>query len=52
MAQFNHFDFDDWPSGRFVTPTLVGTRPAGGVAGAWATFQVLGVDATRTSPAN
>jgi glutamate/tyrosine decarboxylase-like PLP-dependent enzyme len=44
MAQFNHFDFDHWPSGRFVTPTLVGTRPAGGVAGAWATFQVLGVD--------
>ena len=44
LAQFNHFDFDNWPSGRFVTPTIVGTRPAGGVAGAWATFQYLGVE--------
>ena len=38
-AQHHHFDFNEWPNGRFVTGTLVGTRPAGGVAGAWATFQ-------------
>ena len=43
-AQHHHFDFDAWPNGRFVTGTLVGTRPAGGVAGAWATFQYLGVE--------
>jgi len=42
-AQHHHFDFNEWPNGRFVTGTLVGTRPAGGVAGAWATFQYLGV---------
>ncbi len=43
-AQHHHFDFSGWPSGRFFTSTLVGTRPAGGVAGAWATFQYLGVE--------
>jgi len=42
-ARHHSFDFSDWPNGRFVTGTLVGTRPAGGVAGAWATFQHLGV---------
>ncbi|MGH8796290.1 MAG: pyridoxal phosphate-dependent decarboxylase family protein [Caldimonas sp.] len=46
-AQHHYFDFSDWPSGRFLTGTLVGTRPAGGVAGAWATFQYLGVDGYR-----
>ncbi len=43
-AQHHHFDFNEWPNGRFFTSTLVGTRPAGGVAGAWATFQFLGVE--------
>ncbi len=43
LAQHHHFDVNTWPSGRFFTSTLVGTRPAGGVAGAWATFQYLGV---------
>ena len=44
LARFHHFDFNQWPNGRFLTSTLVGTRPAGGVAGAWATFQFLGVE--------
>ena len=44
QAQHHHFDFSDWPNGRFQTATIVGTRPAGGVAGAWATFQFLGVE--------
>ncbi|MBL8378648.1 MAG: aminotransferase class I/II-fold pyridoxal phosphate-dependent enzyme [Burkholderiales bacterium] len=44
MARHHWFDFKDWPSGRFVTSTLVGTRPAGGVAGAWAVFQHLGIE--------
>ena len=43
-AQHHHFDFSDWPNGRFLTSTIVGTRPAGGVAGAWATFQFLGLE--------
>jgi glutamate/tyrosine decarboxylase-like PLP-dependent enzyme len=41
-AQHHLFDFDQWPNGRFLTQTIVGTRPAGGVAAAWATFQFLG----------
>lgn len=36
------FDFDTWPNGRFATPTLVGTRPAGSVAAAWAVLHHLG----------
>jgi hypothetical protein len=46
-AEFHHFDFAGWPNGRFTTPTIVGTRPAGGVAAAWAAFQFLGVDGTN-----
>lgn len=38
------FDFQDWPNGRFATDTLVGTRPAGGVAAAWAVLNHLGRD--------
>ncbi len=41
------FDMDVWPSGRFVTNTLVGTRPAGGVSGAWATIHFLGAEGYR-----
>lgn len=43
-AQFQLFDANVWPNGRFLTPTIVGTRPAGGIAGAWATLQFLGVE--------
>jgi glutamate/tyrosine decarboxylase-like PLP-dependent enzyme len=46
-ARHHSFDFGDWPNGRFLTGTLVGTRPAGGVAGAWATFQYLGQEGYR-----
>ena len=38
------FDFETWTSGRMTTSTLVGTRPAGGIAGAWAVFRHLGID--------
>ena len=38
----NAFDLDVWANGRFVTQTLVGTRPGGGVAGAWAVMNHLG----------
>lgn len=36
------FVSDSWPNGRFETPTLVGTRPGGAVAGAWAVLNHLG----------
>ena len=42
-AEFHAFDFDDWPSGRFHTSTICGTRPAGAVAAAWALFNYLGI---------
>jgi glutamate/tyrosine decarboxylase-like PLP-dependent enzyme len=41
------FDLNVWPSGRFATSTLVGTRPAGGVAGAWAVLHYLGREGYR-----
>lgn len=47
MAECHHFDFANWPNGRFTTSTIVGTRPAGGVAAAWATFQFLGIEGYR-----
>jgi sphinganine-1-phosphate aldolase len=43
LAKFQYFDANVWPNGRFLTSTLVGTRPAGGVAAAWAVFQFLGL---------
>ncbi len=36
------FVADSWPSGRFETPTISGTRPGGAVAGAWAVLNHLG----------
>ncbi|HTS23692.1 MAG TPA: aminotransferase class V-fold PLP-dependent enzyme [Casimicrobiaceae bacterium] len=36
------FATDDWPGGMFATATLVGTRPGGAVAGAWATLHAMG----------
>ncbi len=41
------FSFDTWPSGGFSTQTLVGTRPGGAVAAAWAVLSHLGRDGYR-----
>ncbi len=41
------FAFDTWPSGRFATQTLVGTRAGGAVAAAWAVLRHLGRDGYR-----
>jgi glutamate/tyrosine decarboxylase-like PLP-dependent enzyme len=38
------FDFDDWPSGRYATESIQGTRPARAAAAAWATMRHLGRD--------
>lgn len=46
-AELAGFDLDVWPSGRFRTNTLVGTRPAGGVAAAWAVMNYLGREGYR-----
>ena len=42
QAAFQPFEVDDWPGGKFTTATLVGTRPGGAIAGAWATLQGMG----------
>jgi len=44
LAACHPFEFAGWPNGRYATTTLVGTRPAGGVAAAWAVMQHLGRD--------
>jgi glutamate/tyrosine decarboxylase-like PLP-dependent enzyme len=41
-AAFQPFEVDDWPGGKFTTATLVGTRPGGAIAGAWATLHGMG----------
>ncbi|WP_143596413.1 pyridoxal phosphate-dependent decarboxylase family protein [Tistlia consotensis] len=41
------FVADAWPNGRFETATLVGTRPGGAVAGAWAVLNHLGESGFR-----
>lgn len=46
-AKYHGFDADVWPNGRFATTTIVGTRPGGAVAGAWATLNHLGSDGYR-----
>jgi glutamate/tyrosine decarboxylase-like PLP-dependent enzyme len=43
-ARHHGFDADVWPNGRFATTTIVGTRPGGAVAGAWAVLNHLGRD--------
>ena len=43
-AAHHGFEFHDWPNGRFATTTIVGTRAAGAIAGAWSLFQHLGRD--------
>ncbi|MGH7122122.1 MAG: pyridoxal-dependent decarboxylase, partial [Acetobacteraceae bacterium] len=46
-ARAASFDLDVWPSGRFTTATIVGTRPGGGVAAAWAVLNSLGREGYR-----
>ncbi len=36
------YEFDDWPSGKYSTNTLVGTRAGGAIAAAWAVMNFLG----------
>lgn len=47
LRQYQEFAFNTWPSGRFATQTLVGTRPGGAVAAAWAVLSHLGRDGYR-----
>lgn len=41
------FVYQEWPGGIFASPALLGTRPGGAYAAAWATMQKLGVAGYR-----
>ena len=36
------FVYTDWPGGIYASPVLLGTRPGGSIAAAWATLQSIG----------
>lgn len=40
--QHQFFVCDDWPGGVFASPALLGTRPGGAYAAAWAALQAIG----------
>jgi glutamate/tyrosine decarboxylase-like PLP-dependent enzyme len=42
LRRFQFFVSKDWPGGLFASPSVTGTRPAGSIAAAWATLNVLG----------
>jgi len=40
---FQPFDFEDWTGGNYTVSTVLGSRPGGAVAAAWATLRYLGL---------
>jgi glutamate/tyrosine decarboxylase-like PLP-dependent enzyme len=42
--RYQIFVATDFPGGIYASPTLIGTRPGGPIAAAWAAFQTLGED--------
>lgn len=38
------FVYENWPGGIFISPALLGTRPGGAIAAAWASLKTLGMD--------
>jgi glutamate/tyrosine decarboxylase-like PLP-dependent enzyme len=44
LKKFERFEFSGWPRGTYVTPSFMGSKPAGSVAAAWAVMRYLGRD--------
>ncbi|MBX3185539.1 MAG: aspartate aminotransferase family protein [Labilithrix sp.] len=44
LRRFQHFVHADWPGGLFGSPSILGTRPGGAIAAAWAVMTYLGED--------
>jgi glutamate/tyrosine decarboxylase-like PLP-dependent enzyme len=42
LKELERFSFSDWPRGTYATPTLMGSKPAGSIASAWAVMNYLG----------
>ena len=47
LLKHQMFVCEDWPGGVFASPALLGTRPGGAYAAAWAAMQRFGVDGYR-----
>ncbi|MDB4944358.1 MAG: Sphingosine-phosphate lyase [Labilithrix sp.] len=51
LRRYQHFVHADWPGGLFGSPSVLGTRPGGAIAAAWAVMTYLGeegyLDLTR-----
>ena len=47
LMKYQMFVQTDWPGGVFASPAMLGTRPGGAYAAAWATLQRFGVDGYR-----
>lgn len=44
LLSYQMFISENWPGGLFASPALLGTRPGGAYAAAWAALQYFGVD--------
>lgn len=44
LRRHQHFAYADWPGGLFVSPSMLGTRPGGAIAAAWAVMNYLGAE--------
>ncbi len=44
MLRHQFFAYCDWPGGLYGSPTMLGTRPGGAIAAAWATMKYLGAE--------
>jgi glutamate/tyrosine decarboxylase-like PLP-dependent enzyme len=47
LLQHQMFVYQDWPGGIFASPALLGTRPGGAYAAAWAALQYFGKSGYR-----
>ena len=47
LLKHQMFVCEDWPGGVFASPALLGTRPGGAYAAAWAAMQRFGIDGYR-----
>ncbi|KCV70992.1 hypothetical protein H696_01938 [Fonticula alba] len=44
LRHYQYFAYPGWPGGLFGSPSIIGTRPGGNIATAWATLRVIGCD--------
>ena len=47
LLKHQMFVYTEWPGGMFASPALLGTRPGGAYAAAWAAMQYFGVSGYR-----